>query len=280
MSSGETRATRLDADVAKTGALLLALVLHNLIYPLSTGGGVGPVIFYLMYASMFVVATWLMSRSKVLRLAAAASGAAVFVAGLANSYAPNAAAAMAVYLSSIAYHGVIIVVLARYTFAARQVFTDVILAATSLYLIIGSTFAAVYALVEALAPGSFASASGTPLGWQQLLYFSYVTLTSLGYGDILPTGFHAQAFAAFEAIVGVLYTVILLSRLVGMHTSAGSPRDALLNGEHVDAHDHGTDGRLRAARGSSARSAGRGAARRVWPERPGRSFRSGSSRPS
>ena len=101
--------------------------------------------------------------------------------------------------------------LARYTFAAREVFTDVILAATSLYLIIGSLFAAIFALVEALAPGSFASASGAVLDWQQLLYFfSYVTLTSLGYGDILPTGFHAQAFAAFEAIgvVGAGYTVM------------------------------------------------------------------------
>ncbi len=222
MNRAGGRAASMDADVLKTGGLLLAVVLHNLIYPLSTGGGIGPVVFYLVYASMFVVATWLLSRSRGLRLAAAASGAAVFVAGLANSQAPSAAAALAVYLTSIAYHGVIIVVLARYTFAARQVFTDVILAATSLYLIIGSLFAAIYALVEALAPGSFASASDAPLGWQQLLYFSYVTLTSLGYGDILPTGFHAQAFAAFEAIVGVLYTVILLSRLVGMHTSAGS----------------------------------------------------------
>ena len=213
------RPVRSDSGVTRTGGLLLAIIVHNLIYPLSTGSGIGPVIFYLVYASMFVVATWLLSRSRGLRAAAAVSGAAVFGAGLANSYAPNATAAMAVYLTSIAYHGVIIVVLARYTFAARQVFTDVILAATSLYLIIGSAFAAIYALVEALAPGSFTSASDTPLGWQQLLYFSYVTLTSLGYGDILPAKYYAQAFSAFEAIIGVLYTVLLLSRLVGMHTS-------------------------------------------------------------
>lgn len=90
-----------------------------------------------------------------------------------------------------------------------------------LYLIIGSAFAAVFALIEVLMPGSFVSASGKPLDWQQLLHFSYVTITSLGYGDILPTGFHAQAFVAFEPIIGVLCTVILLSRLVGMHTTPG-----------------------------------------------------------
>ena len=223
MSRGER--VRPDPGVAKTGALLLAVILHNLIYPLSTGDGIGPLVFYLVYASMFAIATWSLTRSTSLRMAATASGLAVFAAGIANSYAPSESAALGVYLTSIAHHGVIVVVLARYTFAAREVFTDVILAATSLYLIIGSLFAAIFALVEALAPDSFVSASGAMLDWQQFLYFSYVTLTSLGYGDILPTGFHAQAFAAFEAIVGVLYTVILLSRLVGMHTSAGPRED-------------------------------------------------------
>ncbi len=113
----------------------------------------------------------------------------------------------------------IIVVLWRYIFGSGQVFTEIILAATSLYLVIGSTFAAVYALIAWLQPGAFTAASGVAIDWQQLLYFSYITLTSVGYGDILPVAFYAQAFAAFEAIVGVLYTVILLSRLVGMHTT-------------------------------------------------------------
>ncbi|MGQ7847687.1 ion channel [Granulosicoccus sp. 3-233] len=214
------RKTCLDSGVLKTGGLLLAVILHNLIYPLSTGKGIGPVVFYCVYASMFVVATWLLTDSTGLRISATGSGLAVLLSGLVNAFAPTAATGMAVYVTSMVYHGVIIIVLARYTFMAHDVFTDVILAATSLYLIIGSSFAAIFACIEALAPGSFVSASGMVLDWQQLLYFSYVTLTSLGYGDILPAGFYAQAFAAFEAIVGVLYTVILLSRLVGMHTAA------------------------------------------------------------
>ena len=61
--------------------------------------------------------------------------------------------------------------------------------------------------------------TGAEVQWQQLLYDSYVTLTTLGYGDILPVSFYAQAFAAFEAITGTLYTVLLLSRLVGLHAA-------------------------------------------------------------
>ena len=98
-----------------------------------------------------------------------------------------------------------------------------ILAATSLYLVLGSAFAAVFGLLLWLEPGAFVASSGADVEWQQLLYYSYVTLTTLGYGDIVPVGFHAQAFAAFEAIIGTLYTVVvLLSRLVGLHASGGS----------------------------------------------------------
>lgn len=220
MGSGQTIQKGPGAEVLKTGGLLTALVLHNLIYPLSTQGVIGSFVFYAVYAAMFVIATWLLSGNAVLRWAAAASGAAVFAAGLFNSYAPTGLTALAVYVNSIAYHGIIMVVLTRYIFAARQVFTEIILAAASLYLVIGSAFAAIFALVAWLEPGAFSSGSGVEVGWQQLLYFSYITLTSLGYGDILPVSFYAQAFAAFEAIIGVLYTVILLSRLVGMHTAA------------------------------------------------------------
>ncbi|PWE33381.1 ion transporter [Maritimibacter sp. 55A14] len=205
--------------IAANAMLLAAILIHNLTYPLSATGGIWPALFYAFYASIFVVATWALVADSLLRLCVAASGAAVFVAGLANSYAPSDSAALAIYLTSIAYHLGAIVVLARYTFGARTVMTDVLLSATSLYLVIGSGFAALLSLVEWVAPGSFVASSGAPIDWQQMIYFSYVTLTTLGYGDITPVGFYAQSFVTFEAIGGTLYTVILLSRLVGLHAS-------------------------------------------------------------
>ncbi len=210
------------SEVAKTGGLLAAIILHNLIYPLSGGGGAGPAVFYALYASMFVAGVWALTNEPGWRMAALLTGVAVFAAGLVNSYATSRGATLAVYLTSIAYHAVIIVVLARYTFARREVMTEVILAATSLYLIIGSVFAAIYGLILWLEPGAIIASTGAEVQWQQLLYYSYVTLTTLGYGDILPVSFYAQAFAAFEAITGTLYTVLLLSRLVGLH-AAGRP---------------------------------------------------------
>lgn len=149
-------------------------------------------------------------------------GLAVFAAGIANSYAPSSGAALAVYLTSIAYHAIALIVLARYTFTSRVVYTEVVLSATCLYLVLGSSFAAIYGLIFWFDPASFTSAVGGAVEWQQLLYYSYVTLTTLGYDDVLPVGHVAQSVAAFQAIVGTLYTVLLLSRLVGMHASGPS----------------------------------------------------------
>lgn len=204
--------------VANAG-FLAGILIHDLTYPRSAAGGIWPAPFYGFYAAIFVVATWALTDSHSLRVFVGAAGLTVFMAGLLNSYAPSNGAALAVYLTSIAYHVGMVIVLARYTFGARMVMTDALISATSLYLVIGSGFAAVLAFIEWCAPGSFVASSGAVIDWQQIVYFSYVTLTTLGDGDITPVGFYAQSFVSFEAIGGTLYTVILLSRLVGLHAS-------------------------------------------------------------
>lgn len=205
------------SPVARTGWLLAAIVAHNLVYPIAATGLAGTVAFYAFYASIFAVGTWLLTTDRPLRIAAATTGLAVFAAGTWAGLGDGPGRAPAVFLASIAYHAVFVWVLVRYTFGARQVMTETILAATALYLVIGSGFAAIFATVEWLQPGSFVGPGGPVASWQEHLYFSYVTLTSAGYGDILPRRPLAQAAAVAEAIVGVLYTVILLARLVGMH---------------------------------------------------------------
>ena len=205
--------------VAANAGFLAAILIHNLTYPLSAAAGVWPALFYGFYAAIFGVAPWALTGHRLLRIFVGSAGLAVFIAGILNSYVPSNGTALAVYLTSMVYHLGMIVVLARYTFGARTVMTDVLLSATSLYLVIGSGFAAVLAFIEWCAPGSFVASSGAAIDWQQMVYFSYVTLTTLGYGDITPVGFYAQSFVTFEAIGGTLYTVILLSRLVGLHAS-------------------------------------------------------------
>ncbi|MCI0711139.1 MAG: potassium channel family protein [Chloroflexi bacterium] len=197
--------------------LLLTILIHNLMYPLSTGAGLQPVLFYTVFSFQFVAGVYMLTTQQASRLIILVSGIGTFISGVINAYTPDTLALPALYLTVIVYVSTMLVVLVNYIFAARRVLVEVILAATSLYLVIGFLYTPIYGLIELLEPGSFTVSSGAEVTWQQLFYFSYTTLTTLGYGDTTPVTFYAQAFAAFEAITGVLYTVILLSRLVGLY---------------------------------------------------------------
>ena len=88
----------------------------------------------------------------------------------------------------------------------------------SLYFLIGMSWFAIYNVVNSVQPGSIAEAGQPITGvapWNTFLYFSMVTLTTLGYGDILPIRPAAQMFAVLEAAAGVLYLAITVARLVG-----------------------------------------------------------------
>jgi hypothetical protein len=61
--------------------------------------------------------------------------------------------------------------------------------------------------------------TGSITPWQTTLYYSYATLTTLGYGDVLPVSAWARSLASIEAIVGVMYTTIIMARLVGVYVS-------------------------------------------------------------
>jgi len=98
---------------------------------------------------------------------------------------------------------------------------DTLCGAINVYLLLGLAWGFAYTALERFAPGSFSdSAHATPLQLQTLLNFSFVTLTTLGYGNVVPATDRASSLAAAEAIVGQLYLTILVARLVGMHLAA------------------------------------------------------------
>ena len=92
----------------------------------------------------------------------------------------------------------------------------------SLYLMIATVFYALFNLFETLNPGSFAEKGlppGSHISRHSLIYFSLVTLTTLGYGDIVPVTPPARMFAALESVTGVLYIAITVARLVASYES-------------------------------------------------------------
>jgi len=94
-----------------------------------------------------------------------------------------------------------------------------IVGSVTIYLLIGIIWALLYGLVEVVHTESFSGNLmnvGGSRFWD-LIYFSFVTLTTLGYGDILPMNTYARTLAYMEAIVGQFYIAILVASLVGAH---------------------------------------------------------------
>ncbi|MEO1068172.1 MAG: ion channel [Cyanobacteria bacterium J06638_6] len=84
------------------------------------------------------------------------------------------------------------------------------------YFLFGVVWALLYALVEATVPGSYSNVSATA-DIDLFMYYSLVTLTTLGYGDIAPLLAPAQSLAAMEAFVGQIYLAVIIARLIGLH---------------------------------------------------------------
>ena len=89
------------------------------------------------------------------------------------------------------------------------------------YLLIGVAWAHAYSLVALLRPGAFSGAASAADGARAFLYFSFVTLTTVGYGDVLPVHPAARSLAMLEAVTGPLYLAILLARLVSLAVAPG-----------------------------------------------------------
>lgn len=97
---------------------------------------------------------------------------------------------------------------------AERVTFDKLEGAVAVYLLLGILWALAFAIVAVAEPGSF---TFTYERFDQLIYFSFTTLTTLGYGDLTPTSDVARVLAIFEAMTGQLYLAILVARLVALH---------------------------------------------------------------
>lgn len=110
------------------------------------------------------------------------------------------------------------VIAAQHVFGANKVDRNLLFGAMCVYLLMGLIWAILYGLTFQFLPGSFNGIEGVDgkAPMDTLLYYSFVTLASLGYGDITPVTPLARTLAYLEAIGGQLYIAIMLAGLVGL----------------------------------------------------------------
>ena len=116
--------------------------------------------------------------------------------------------------------------LLRFVLRAPSVNTEVLCASISAYLMLGLMWTMAYWLVDQLTPGgafSFNTNTGTrSMNGFTGFYFSFITLSTVGYGDITPVSRIARWLAAMEAMTGLLYVAVLIARLVSLYSAPGS----------------------------------------------------------
>jgi hypothetical protein len=196
--------------------ILLALVLFVLV-PLQAIGVAGVHHIAIVFGLILVGGVFIVSRSRVAVIAMSLAVALVLAATVLRLRQPSL---FDVFLTALAWligAATLSVVVARAVFGPGETSLHRIIGAVLLYLLIGLIFAALYCTIEALAPHAFVGAGpikdnlALAADWT---YFSFVTLTSVGYGDIAPIHPIARSLANVEAIIGQLYPATLLARLV------------------------------------------------------------------
>lgn len=114
------------------------------------------------------------------------------------------------------------VAMLRYTLETDHVTFDKICAAFCVYFFLAMFWAMAYKILGTEVPDSFAFSEPILVGRQEpdyfvYLYFSLITVTTLGYGDVTPVSAFAQALASMEAMIGQIYITVLVARLVALH---------------------------------------------------------------
>jgi hypothetical protein len=203
---------RINDQLLSALTILLSLLLF-VIAPLQANGVISGTHFGLIFGLVLIPAAIMVSGNTLAVGAILVALAFVFAAAIRQGSLIDR------YLDAVAWliAGLTLsVVVARAVFAPGKVTYHRVVGGVLLYLTIGLTFVALFGFLILLEPNAFNTLVSfqSNFGIGNLIYFSFVTLTTIGYGDIVPLHPYARGIANVEAIVGQLYPATLLARLV------------------------------------------------------------------
>ena len=209
--------------------LLVALLIFLLGVPIADDHSTlsGPVVRSLVFSCLLVIGAWSLKGFGRFYFA----GIALAIAGIIlNVLAVSLPSAVSLYGSLAALFGFLLIAVFC-TFKKVVVGTDVstnrLVGSVCIYLLLGVIWAVAYSVLEMIYSGSFQGFSALEdREWDsEWLYFSFSTMTTLGYGDILPVSATARALANMQTVIGQFYLAILVASLVGAFVSRRDGRN-------------------------------------------------------
>lgn len=226
-----TRSNTLRTDVsgdsihARSNSLLLAALLFLLgVEPFFPESTPGRVVFDAMVSGILITAVWAVSRRPGLLLAGVLLAVPGFTVRWVLHFVDSRWLDIVGVCCDIAFFAFVAIVVLWQALEGATVTRHTIAGAISVYLLLSVIWALNFSLLELAHPGSFLIGghrlAGSPHSRRslppELLYLSLVSLTTVGYGDIVPSTPPAQRLAALEALMGQLYLAVLIARLVGL----------------------------------------------------------------
>lgn len=215
--------------------LLISLSLLLTAYPVLDHGPVARLTFQACFELVILSGLFAMRRSRLwltiaLALVIPAIASFWLSVGFPESPLRSVAVESASNLALGLYLLQLVVFILRDLFSSSEVTNDRLFGSLSVYILLGVAWGFLYTGLELLIPGSFRMGDGLESLYSQglsspierpsdLFYFSFVTLTTLGFGDISPVRPFAQMLVMWEALLGQAYLTILVARLVGLHIS-------------------------------------------------------------
>ncbi len=209
--------------------LLICLISVIVIAPFFMGNLYADLVMLAFISVVLISSTYIFSKKKRSLIIASSLAVPTLILNWARFFYTSPSTIIASKLLSLIFFGYIISILLWEVFKKKEITANLIYGSICIYLLIGLEWAFIFSLVDILQPGSFQASLlfevGDATGQQisvhlmKFLYYSYVTLTTLGYGDITPVSPPAQLISTLESIFGQFYLTILVARLVGLHIS-------------------------------------------------------------
>lgn len=224
MAAGPTLRTR-GENLGRFSALLVTLTAVFAAAPFLEDRTEGVSAISVPFTFLLLVGLYVVSggRRRVL-----VAGFGLMLPALVLEWLSNFVVSPPLVLANLVFVGLFILYVAavvlREVLEEQRVTLDTIFGGICIYLLVGIAWVMAYAAIEFWQPGSFLvgdqtlqSLHGEQVRFPEFLYYSFVTMTTLGYGDIVAQSPPARACSTAEAIVGQLYIAIFVARLVGLH---------------------------------------------------------------
>jgi hypothetical protein len=204
-----------------TVQLLVALALLFFFFPFVEEVKAGDLIVSILLSLVLLCAVLAVSDRKGVLLIALVLAIPAIAGRWINHFRPDLVPPAVFLIAGLVLVAFVVVNLLRFVWRAPSVNVEVLCASISAYLMLGLMWTMAYWLVDQLTPGAFAfntNAGRQSMNGFNAFYFSFVTLSTVGYGDITPVSKVARMLAAMEAMTGLLYVAVLIARLVALYS--------------------------------------------------------------